>query len=96
MFKPSKEPVRVTDHAVLRYLERVMELNIEMVREHIAAICQTPAACGASAVRAEGVKFEIANMAVTTVVPDTGIHINKTSRERNQHAIARQKERARA
>lgn len=87
-----KETIRVTDHAVLRYMERAMGLNVEIVREHIATLCAGPAACGASALRAEGVKFEIAGKAVVTVVPDTGTHINKTTRERNQHAIKRKKE----
>lgn len=36
---PSKEPVRVSDHCVLRYLERAMGLNVELVREHILSIC---------------------------------------------------------
>lgn len=90
----SKEPVRVTDHAVIRYLERAMGLNIEIVRDHIASLCAGPAAYGATALRAEGVKFEIVSGAVTTVVPDTGITINKTSRERNQHKIERKRERA--
>lgn len=90
----SKEPVRVTDHAVIRYLERAMGLNIEIVRDHIASLCAGPAAYGATALRAEGVKFEIVNGAVTTVVPDTGTTINKTSRERNQHKIERKRERA--
>ena len=87
----SKEPVRVTDHAVLRYMERAMGLNIEIVRDHIAAICAGPAAFGATAVRSEGIKFEIVNGAVTTVVPDTGATISRTTMERNQHAIARKK-----
>lgn len=89
MIKP--QPVRVTDHAVLRYLERAMDLNVEIVREHIASLCAGPAACGASALRAEGVKFEIVGGAVVTVVPDTGIFINKSTRERNQRAIERRK-----
>lgn len=84
--------VRVTDHAVLRYMERAMNLNVEVVREYIASLCAGPAACGATALRAEGVKFEIINGAVTTVVPDTGVTISKTSRERNQHKIERRKQ----
>lgn len=77
----SKEPVRVTDHAVIRYLERAMGLNIEIVRDHIASLCAGSAAYGATALRAEGVKFEIVNGAVTTVVPDSGLTISATSRE---------------
>lgn len=46
----SREPIHVTDHAVLRYLERAIGLNIEAVRQHIAGVCGTPAAFGVSAV----------------------------------------------
>lgn len=66
----SKEPFRVTDHALIRYLERAMGLNIEIVREHIAGICRGPAAIGAVSVRSEGVRFEIRNNTVLTVAPD--------------------------
>lgn len=89
-FEPSKEPLRVTDHACLRYLERAMGLNVEVVREHILQICSGPAAFGAVSVRTEGVKFEIAGGAVITVLPDQG-RPSKTARERNQHRIARQR-----
>lgn len=85
----SRDPIRVTDHAVLRYLERAMGLNVEIVREHIAAICSGPVAFGAVCVRAEGLRFEIAHNAVTTVVPDRQQPSN-ISRERNQHKIARE------
>lgn len=89
MIKPSKEPVRVTDHALVRYLERAMGLNIEIVREHIAHLCAGPAAFGASCLRAEGVRFEISNNTVTTVRPDDGI--SRTTRERNTARIEREK-----
>ena len=86
--EPSKEPVRVTDHAVLRYLERAMGLNVEVVREHILQICSGPAAFGAVSVRTEGIKFEIAGGAVVTVVQDHG-RPSKLHRDRNQHRIAK-------
>lgn len=90
MKKPS--PIRVTDHAVLRYMERVMELNVDMVRKHIADLCAGPAAIGAVCVRAEGFRFEIANGAgnstVTTVRPDRQAP-GATTKERNQRAIER-------
>lgn len=91
--EPSKDPVRVTDHAVLRYMQRAMGLNVEIVREHIASLCAGPAAFGAVAVRAEGMKFEIVNGAVITVVEDTGTNMSKTTKARNQRAIERRKER---
>jgi len=82
------EPVRVTEHAVVRYLERAMGFNIEAVREHIAGICGGAAAAGAVCVRAEGLRFEIANNTVTTVTPDR-IAPSLTGRERNQRFIER-------
>jgi hypothetical protein len=85
----TKDTLRVTDHAVLRYMERAMGLNVEIVREHIASICAPAAAAGAVCVRSEGVRFEIANRAVTTVSPDHIIPSN-TTRERNQRIIARE------
>lgn len=66
----SKEPIRVTDHAVVRYLERAMGLNVDVVREHILAVCGGAAAFGAVSVRAEGLRFEIKNGAICTVTPD--------------------------
>lgn len=87
---PSKEPIRVSDHAVLRYLERAMGLNIEIVREHILQLCIAPASYGAVCVRAEGLRFEIASGAVTTIVPDHQLPRN-TCRERSQNKIARAK-----
>jgi hypothetical protein len=83
-----REPVRVSDHAVLRYLERSMGLNLDLVREHIASVCDGPAAVGAVCVRSEGLRFEIQNNAVTTVVLDHQ-RPSKISRERNQRTIER-------
>lgn len=76
----SKEDVVVTDHAVCRYLERAMGLNVELVREHILSICGDAAAFGAVCVRAEGVRFEIAGGRICTVTPDHAIP-NKTGQE---------------
>jgi hypothetical protein len=90
----TKEPVRVSDHALCRYLERAMGLNIELVREHIATICSGPAAIGAVCLRAEGVRFEITNNTVITVRPDDGSVPGKTTRDRNQRHIERRIENA--
>jgi hypothetical protein len=84
----SKNPVRISDHAVLRYMERAMGLNVEIVRQHITTICAGPAAIGAVCVRAEGVRFEIVNNTVLTVAPDHG-KLSDLTRDRNQRAIQR-------
>lgn len=80
MIQPSKVPVVVSDHAVLRYLERAMGLNIDLVREHILSICGDAASIGAVCVRAEGLRFEIDGNRICTVTPD---HItpNRTGQE---------------
>lgn len=83
MIQPRPTPLRVTDHAVLRYLERALGFDIEGVREHIRTICAPAAAIGATCLRAEGVRFEFTTSTntVTTVVPDNAVP-NATSRER--------------
>jgi len=86
----SKEPVRVSDHAVLRYMERAMGLNVEIVRSHIADLCAWPAAYGAVTLRSEGVRFEISGNTVVTVRPDVG-GVNLTAQKRNSDKIARAK-----
>lgn len=85
-----KDPFRVTDHCVLRYLERAMGLNIEIVRQHIEGICKGPAAVGAVSVRSEGVRFEIRNNTVLTVAPDRSNPSN-TGRAIVQDHIQRKK-----
>jgi hypothetical protein len=65
-----EEPIRIYDHAVLRYLERAMGLNIELVRGHIQNLCGGAVGIGAVCVRAEGLRFEISGSVVTTVTPD--------------------------
>jgi hypothetical protein len=67
-------PVEVSDHAVLRYLERAQGFNIEAVRSHIAKLCAPAASAGASTLRAEGLRFTISlGRKVVTVAPDRGI-----------------------
>lgn len=70
---------RVTDHAVLRYLERAKGFDIEAVRRHIEDLCAGAIVAGATCVRAEGVKFEIAAGKVVTVTPG-GSGPNRTKR----------------
>lgn len=76
----------VTDHAVLRYLERVQGQPIEQVREHIRKTCEAAAALKATCVRAEGARFEIVDNRVVTVAPD-GLQPSKLGRVRSQERI---------
>lgn len=86
MKEPSRDPIRISDHATLRYLERAMGLNIELVRQHITSICAAPAAFGAVCVRAEKLRFEIVNHTVVTVTPDH-VEPSQMARERNQRKL---------
>ncbi|MAA97802.1 MAG: hypothetical protein CMN87_15515 [Stappia sp.] len=58
----------VTDHAVLRYLERAHGLDVDAVRAHIAGRAMTAAELGALAVKIEGVRFVLAGRTVVTVI----------------------------
>jgi hypothetical protein len=49
--------VRVSDHAVLRYLERAHGLDVEAVRQHLAGLAVNGARLGAAAVIVERVKL---------------------------------------
>ncbi|TCT35395.1 hypothetical protein [Martelella mediterranea] len=56
----------VSDHALLRYLERRHGLDVEGLRAEICAACRDGVRYGAKAVLADGVKFIIAGDTVVT------------------------------
>lgn len=58
---------RVTDHAVLRFLERARGFDIEAVRQHIAETCAEAAAAGAASLTVGAVRFEITTSTNTVV-----------------------------
>jgi len=68
---------RVTDHAVLRYIERAHGVDVEALRAHIAVLVARGVAEGGSAVIVGGVKFVLERETVVTVLdrrwPHTGI-----------------------
>ncbi|MFN4172767.1 MAG: hypothetical protein ACK4GW_13535 [Pseudorhodobacter sp.] len=65
--------IDVSDHAVLRYLERVGGFEIESLRAEIAARVSDAAAIGASGVVIDGFSYKIRpgamGLVVTTVLP---------------------------
>lgn len=58
---------RVTDHAVLRYLERVKRIDVAAIRQHIAQQYAPAATVGALSIIAEGVCFQLDRTAATVV-----------------------------
>lgn len=67
MSKPA--PLVISDHALVRYLERVEGFDIEQLRRAIADRLQDAHVLGASAVTIERHTYRIANGVLTTVVP---------------------------
>ncbi|QBF31519.1 hypothetical protein [Thalassococcus sp. S3] len=81
--KPSR--FRITDHAVIRYLERVEGMDLDAVRAKISAAVALaedhPAACG---VVSDGFTYKLKGDAVTTVMPlnSPDLRTGKQRRER--------------
>jgi hypothetical protein len=59
---------RVSDHAVLRYIERIYGLDVDAVRHHIAREVSAAAALGATTVRVGGVSYVIRGGVVVTAI----------------------------
>lgn len=58
----------VTDHAVLRYLERAHGLDVEFFRRHIAGLVASGITHGATGVLVENVKIVLVENKVVTVL----------------------------
>lgn len=59
----------VTDHAVLRYLERAHHVDVEAVRAIVAAACERGAQAGARFVQWRNVRFVLVGSDVVTTLP---------------------------
>lgn len=69
--RPAPTDVRVTDHALVRWLERVHGMDMEFFRDQIRAIAGPAAAVGASGWKRDGFIYVISpGGAVVTVKPD--------------------------
>ena len=64
----SKPPeVNVSDHAVLRYLERVLNMPIEQLRAQIKAECEGAVVAGARSLKKDGFQYHFDGYSVKTV-----------------------------
>lgn len=84
---PAPLPVHVSDHAIVRYLERVGGFDIETLRAQIAARVAAAARAGATTIRIDGYDFVIARndsraLVLTTVLEHHGGQARMTNRER--------------
>lgn len=63
----------VSDHAVLRYLERAHGLDVEYFRAHIESLCAKGIAARAQAVSVDGVKFLLRDGRVISTLPKRAV-----------------------
>lgn len=65
-----QEPITITDHAVIRYLERVQGHDIAAIRKEIARIAATADQHDTClAVTSNGFRYVLRGRSVVTVVP---------------------------
>jgi hypothetical protein len=76
--RADSKDLRITDHALLRYLERVRGFSFEREKQAIWEICR---GVQHGRVKKDGCVFEVRNGALVTITPDTGSP-NRTCRER--------------
>ena len=60
--------VSVTDHATLRFLQRVLDIDVEMVRKKIKEICEPAIIAGATQLQHDGITFVFNGCAVQTII----------------------------
>ena len=84
----TKHAVIVSDHALVRYLERVKGVDVESYRQEIVALVDAAARCGASTVSANGFTFHLDGWKVTTIAIGSTPHSARMqSRKHNGHSI---------
>ncbi|WP_457647385.1 hypothetical protein [Profundibacter sp.] len=62
-----KPAIHITDHALLRYLERVLGYDVESLRRQLGREIAARTDGQASAVRMDGFQYRIDNKAVVTI-----------------------------
>lgn len=70
--------VGVSDHAVVRYMERVAKIDVQSFKDKLAAIVAEGAAAGAQYVKKDGLAYvlshkEHGDVVLTTIFEDDGI-----------------------
>lgn len=71
--------VVVTDHAVVRYLERARGMDIDPIRRHIADLAARGVEAGATGVIIEDVKLILVQATVVTVYPKSWPSVDRRS-----------------
>lgn len=85
----SVPPIRVSDHGLLRYLERVRGVDVEAARAEVAELIGSSGMLGAACVVRLGHVFVIEAYCVTTVLPK-GAHFKYPPGRRGPQQAKRQ------
>lgn len=80
--------VHVTDHAIIRYLERACGVDVDAIRAEIARTVRRGVAQGASGVRVDGLNYRLAGATVVTVAPGASHDIRLGRRPRTGQSNA--------
>ncbi|MBN2740032.1 MAG: hypothetical protein JXR35_03925 [Rhodobacteraceae bacterium] len=80
----SKHP-RITDHAVIRYLERVKGIDMDALRHEIGQLVARGYVQGACGVRVSGFNYRIENGVVVTVLQESRHDHRHGRRTRAKH-----------
>ena len=62
-----KPAIHITDHALLRYLERVLGYDVETLRRQIGHEISARTSGDATSVKMDGYQYRIENKAVVTI-----------------------------
>lgn len=81
--------VIVSDHALVRYLERVLGIDVEAARQTIARTAAPAIAMGASSMSSDGFTFHIRDNRVTTIVPGKSPHYARLKTAMHKGGIRR-------
>ena len=65
----TKQPPYVTNHAILRYLERAQGVDVAAVRRRLSELAETAISGGALTIAADDVKIVLKGSTVVTVLP---------------------------
>jgi hypothetical protein len=57
--KRRRVEIRVSDHAVIRYLERGLDIDVDALRAHIAGLAQNAAELGATGLKLDRIRVVI-------------------------------------
>jgi hypothetical protein len=88
----SRDRIPVTDHAVLRYLERICGVDVLAVRRKIHALAITGIAKGARGGKRDGIVYRLRGGEVATVFAADPLMV----RQQHAHAVKKIMRKARA